>query len=52
MKTPTKPPGKDAVRDLLAAAKAIIFACEIASIGCGDEFDVLHHAIEVAEGRP
>jgi hypothetical protein len=31
------------VRDLLAAAKAIIFACEIGSIGCGDEFDVLQH---------
>jgi hypothetical protein len=41
-----------ALRDLIAAAKAIVFACEIGSFGCGNEFKVLQASIEVAEGRP
>ena len=41
-----------ALRNLIAAAKAIVFACEIGSIGCGNEFKVLQASIEVAEGRP
>jgi hypothetical protein len=30
-----------ALRNLIAAAKAIVFACEIGRIGCGNEFEIL-----------
>jgi hypothetical protein len=41
-----------ALRNLIAATKAIVFACEIGRIGCGNEFEFLQAAIEVVEGRP